>query len=188
MFGNLGLNDIVYLLSIDGERMKVFMTEIIIRDAREEDFDRIVELNAKEVQQTSSMDRQRLIELAQLATYHKVAIFNGRVAAFILAMKENVPYQNDNYAWFVMRLREFIYVDRIVVDSAFSGLKIGSRIYTELFDFARVHGRSYIACEYNIQPPNPASKKFHDKFGFQELGTQWLANGTKEVSLQAAKV
>jgi predicted GNAT superfamily acetyltransferase len=29
--------------------------------------------------------------------------------------------------------------------------------------------------------------RFHDKFGFQELGRQWVAGGTKLVSLQAAE-
>jgi len=32
----------------------------------------------------------------------------------------------------------------------------------------------------------PASQRFHDKFGFKELDTQWVANGTKKVSIQAA--
>lgn len=31
-----------------------------------------------------------------------------------------------------------------------------------------------------------ASQRFHDKFGFKELDTQWVANGTKKVSLRAA--
>jgi hypothetical protein len=28
---------------------------------------------------------------------------------------------------------------------------------------------------------------FHEKFGFKEQGTQWVANGTKRVSLQVAE-
>ena len=70
----------------------------------------------------------------------------------------------------------------------FAGLKIGSRLYEDLFDCARSQGIKTITCEYNIQPPNPASQRFHDKFGFKELGQQWVALGTKRVSLQAAEV
>ena len=163
------------------------MTQITTRDAKAEDFDRIVELNEAEVQQTSPMSLHRLNELALMSSYHKVALADGRIAAFLLAMRENAPYQNENYAWFAARFPKFLYVDRIVVGSEFAGLKIGSLLYTELFSFARSQGISAVTCEYNVQPPNPASKMFHDKFGFEELDTQWVANGTKKVSLQSAK-
>jgi predicted GNAT superfamily acetyltransferase len=163
------------------------MTQITIRDAEAEDFGRIVELNEAEVQQTSPMNLHRLNELALMSCYHKVALADGRIAAFLLAMRENAPYQNENYAWFSARFPKFLYVDRIVVGSEFAGLKIGSLLYTELFSFARSQDISTVTCEYNVQPPNLASKRFHDRFGFEELDTQWVANGTKKVSLQAAK-
>jgi len=163
------------------------MAQITIRDAKAEDFGQIVELNEAEVQQTSPMNLQRLKELTLLSSYHKVAMADGRIAAFLLAMRENAPYQNENYAWFAARFPKFLYVDRIVVGSEFAGLKIGSLLYNELFNFARSQGISTITCEYNLEPPNPASQRFHDKFGFKELDTQWVANGTKKVSLQAAQ-
>jgi predicted GNAT superfamily acetyltransferase len=57
-----------------------------------------------------------------------------------------------------------------------------------LFEYARTNGVKVITCEYNIDPPNPASKRFHDKFGFKELGRQRVAGGSKLVSLQVAVV
>jgi predicted GNAT superfamily acetyltransferase len=164
------------------------MTQITIRNATPEDYPRIVKLNDAEVQQTSAMDLGRLGELAQLSGYHKVALVDGRVAAFLLAIRENVPYQNENYSWFSARFQQFVYVDRIVVGSEFSGMKIGSLLYADLFDYARTEGLKTVTCEYNIEPPNPASKSFHDKFGFKELDTQWVANGAKKVTLQAAEI
>jgi predicted GNAT superfamily acetyltransferase len=163
------------------------MTPIIIRDARAADFDRIVALNETEVQQTSPMDLARLRELAQLSSHHKVAVVHGHVAAFLLAMRENARYQNENYSWFSARFSRFVYVDRIVVGSDFAGRQIGSRLYQDVFGYARSRGIGTVACEYNIQPPNPASRALHHKFGFTEIGTQWLANGTRQVSLQAAR-
>lgn len=160
----------------------------MLRNASADDFGAIVELNAREVQQTSPMDLARLHELAQMSSYHTVAVIDGRVAAFLLALREGVPYLNDNYAWFAARFPQFIYVDRIVVGAEFAGLKIGSRLYENLFGYARSQGIKAITCEYNVQPPNPASRRFHDKFGFKELGQQWVAQGTKLVSLQAAEV
>ena len=164
------------------------MTHIVLRAALVEDFGTLVELNEREVQQTSPMDLERLRELAQLSSYHTVAEVDGRVAAFLLALREGAPYLNDNYAWFAARFPRFVYVDRIVVGAEFAGLKIGSRLYQDLFDYARSQGIKAITCEYNIEPPNPGSQKFHDKFGFKELGRQWVGHGTKLVSLQVAEV
>ena len=164
------------------------MKKVLLRTASADDYGSIVELNEREVQQTSPMDLARLHELAQMSSYHKVAVIDGRVAAFLLALREGAPYLNDNYAWFAARIPAFIYVDRIVVGVEFAGLRIGSRLYEDLFGYARSQGIKAITCEYNVQPPNPASKRFHDKFGFKELGRQWVAHGTKLVSLQAAEV
>jgi len=157
-----------------------------IRDAVESDFESIVMLNDAEVRQTSPMDLDRLRLLVRMSAYCKVATVEGQVAAFLIALREGVPYQNDNYAWFGARFPGFLYVDRVVVGAHFSGRGIGRKLYEDMFGFARSHGITTITCEYNIQPPNPASRAFHDRFGFRELGTQWVGNGTKQVSLQAA--
>jgi predicted GNAT superfamily acetyltransferase len=75
-----------------------------------------------------------------------------------------------------------------VVGGEHQGLRLGSRLYQDLFEFARAQGISVVACEYNLVPPNEPSRIFHDKFGFQEVGSQWLDDGAKQVSLQAAPV
>jgi predicted GNAT superfamily acetyltransferase len=157
-----------------------------IRAVRESDFENILELNDAEVRQTSPMDLDRLRSLVHMSSYCKVAIIDARAAAFLIALREGAAYENDNYQWFASRCGRFLYVDRIVVGSAFSGRGVGSKLYDDLFEFARSQGIETITCEYNIDPPNPASRAFHDKFGFRELATQWVADGTKQVSLQAA--
>jgi len=45
-----------------------------------------------------------------------------------------------------------------------------------------------ITCEFDIEPPNPASERFHAKLGFREIGRQQLDSGRKTVSLQALDV
>lgn len=164
------------------------MAGAILRDAVDADFDRIADINAAAVVKTSAMDVDRLRFLHSLAGYHKVAIVDGRVAAFLLAMPDGVDYPNGNYGWFAARYPRFLYVDRIVVDSAFSGLGIGSRMYRDLFEYARSQRIGTVACEYNIEPPNHASRQVHDKSGFREVGTQYVADGTKRVSMQVAEV
>jgi len=164
------------------------MTTVHLRDATDVDFAGILRLNDVEVLQTSAMDRARLQQLHALSSYHRVAEVDGRVGAFLLAMRSGAPYENDNFNWFTAQVGSFMYVDRIVVGSEFAGLGIGSALYKDLFAHCRRLGIPAITCEYNIDPPNLASRAFHDKFGFRELGTQRVAGGSKLVSLQAALI
>ena len=164
------------------------MEQILLRNTETSDFAAIVALNASEVQHTSPMDEPRLLALHTLSAYHRVATVDGVIAAFLLAMPDHAAYRNDNYEWFAVRYERFLYVDRIVVSSAFQGRKLGSLLYNDLFAFARNESIPMITCEFNIVPPNEPSRIFHDRFGFQELGTEWLAGRTKHVSLRAATV
>ena len=159
-----------------------------IRDAVEADFGGILALNEAEVVQTSPMDRARLSELDRLAAVHWVAEVEGQVVAFLLAMREGAAYDSENYRWFAARYPRFLYVDRIVVDAAHAGQGIGARLYRRLFDHACANGIAQIACEYNLEPPNPASQAFHARFGFVGVGQQQVAGGHKTVSLQLAAV
>jgi len=160
---------------------------VVIRPAAPTDFETIYALNLAEVRHTSAMDMARLAELNALSCYHKVACLGGVVSAFLLAMCNGSPYKNDNFEWFSKRYARFIYVDRIVVSSASRGLRLGSLLYEDLFRHARSNAIPLVTCEYNLVPPNEPSRLFHDKFGFKEKGTQWVANGAKQVSLQVAE-
>jgi uncharacterized protein len=164
------------------------MPATALRDATDADYPRILAMNDAEVAQTSAMDLDRLRALHSLAAYHRVAVVDGAIAGFLLAMRADAPYANDNFGWFAGRMADFIYVDRIVVDAAFVGRGIGGALYRDLFAWARDRGIRRVTCEYNLEPPNPASRAFHDRFGFRELGQQRVAGGTKLVSLQVVEV
>ena len=160
---------------------------VVIRPAVATDFETICALNLAEVQHTSAMDIKRLTELHAISCYHKVACWGGIVSAFLLAMCNGCPYENENFEWFSKKYAQFIYVDRVVVSSASRGLHLGTLLYEDLFSHARCNAIPLVTCEYNLVPPNEPSRLFHDKFGFKEQGTQWVANGTKRVSLQVAE-
>ncbi len=164
------------------------MSTLQIRAATTDDFARILQLNDAEVQHTSAMDLERLRYLDQLAFYHRVATVDRQVAAFLFAMRDGAAYANDNFNWFAARLQSFLYIDRIVVAKEFAGQKIGSAMYGDLFTFARSQGIDSVVCEYNVEPPNLPSQTFHAKWGFSEIGSQWLNNGSKRVSLQQARL
>jgi predicted GNAT superfamily acetyltransferase len=159
---------------------------VLLRDATVADHDAIVALNAAEVRHTSPMDGARLRELDALAGCHRVAIVDGEVAAFLLAMPDHVAYRNDNYAWFAARYERFCYIDRVVVGAHRQGRRLGSRLYEDLFAWARARAIPRVACEFNLVPPNEPSRAFHARHGFAEVGRQWL--GGKQVSMQVAAV
>ena len=104
-----------------------------------------------------------------------------------LLSSNGAPYENDNFSWFSKLYQRFIYVDRVVVSSECRGQRLGSMLYEDVFRHARSNAIPLVTCEYNLIPSNEPSRLFHDKFGFKEKGTQWVANGTKQVSLQVAE-
>jgi uncharacterized protein len=160
--------------------------EVVIRNAVRNDYEAICALNLDVVEQTSPMDTGRLGDLANLASHFRVACVDGRIAAFVLAISSGAPYENSNFSWFGQRYARFVYIDRVVVASALRGRRLGSLLYQDLFRYACDNEIPFVTCEYNVVPSNEASRTFHDRFGFREQGTQWVANGTKRVSLQVA--
>ncbi len=164
------------------------LPKTLIRDAADSDYNRIIYLNACEIQYTSAMDIDRARHLDSLSDYHRVAEVNGHVAAFILAMKDHVPYVNDNYRWFSERYERFLYIDRIVVDRPYQGLKIGTLLYRDIVDYARKENIPVITCEIMIEPPNKRSLDFHARQGFKEIGIRSVENDSVKYSMQAMPV
>ncbi|HEY0505026.1 MAG TPA: GNAT family N-acetyltransferase [Lysobacter sp.] len=158
-----------------------------LRDARATDHPRILALNLESEEMLSPMDGARLLQLEAQSAYHRVAVDEaGEVAAFLLAFREGADYDSPNYRWFAARYPRFLYVDRVVVASTHQGRRLGPLLYRDLFDFARTQGVDTVTCEFYTVPPNEASRRFHAAFGFHEVGSQWVADGRKQVSLQVA--
>jgi len=158
----------------------------MIREANINDFDTIVALNLESEHYLSPMDRLRLNQLHTQAAYHRVIEWQSHVVAFLLVLREGTDYDSANYQWFAARYDTFLYIDRIVVAGAHRGRRLAAALYDDLFAFARANGFEHITCEYDVYPPNQASRRFHARFGFEEVGAQWVADGKKRVSLQRA--
>jgi predicted GNAT superfamily acetyltransferase len=157
----------------------------MIRPANPADFPAILALNAALVHFLSPLDEAHLRMLHAQAAYHRVVETAGVVAAFLLAFREGADYDSPNYRWFSQNYSEFLYIDRVVVDPAQQGHGLGALFYDDLFAFAHAANVATVTCEFDLDPPNPGSQKFHARFGFREVGTQWIAGGKKRVSLQA---
>ena len=159
---------------------------ITLRDATPADHAAILALNLESEALLSPMDAARLIELEAMAALHRVAVEDGKVVAFLLAFREGADYDSPNYRWFAARYQRFLYVDRIAVSAACQGRGLGVKLYEDLFAHARRERIEHLACEYYIAPFNEASSRHHARFGFVEVGRQWVADGRKQVSLQVA--
>ena len=159
-----------------------------VRDADPADFPQILALNQQSVDALSPLDGSRLQALHADAAYHRVYDSAGRAAAFLLVLREGSAYDSPNYRWFAQRYPAFLYVDRIVVATELQGRGVGRSLYEDLIEFAAGRGAGIITCEYDVEPLNAASQRFHDSFGFREVGVQWVGAAGKRVSLQVLNI
>ena len=159
-----------------------------VRPATPADFEAILALNEESLAYLSPLSASRLADLHAEAAVHRVVEDNATVIAFILALREGAAYDSQNYLWFAQRYTEFLYVDRIVVSMRARKSGAGSLLYRDLFAFAASTAVPLVTCEYDVEPPNPSSARFHSRFGFREVGRQTVAGGTKVVSLQVATI
>ena len=161
---------------------------VTLREAQLDDFAAILALNDESVHVLSPLSAERLEALHRSAAYHKVVELNGEIAAFLLAFREGAPYDSPNYLWFVERYPRFLYIDRVVVAPKHRGGGFGAMLYDDIAAFAARNGAPWLTCEFDIEPPNPGSMRFHERMGFREVGTQAIGGGRKRVSLQAKAI
>ena len=108
------------------------------------------------------------------------------ICGFLLVLPSGLDYQSLNYKWFTERYSEFAYIDRIAISSKFRGLGIGKSLYLDLE--RSLDEYNMIACEFNIEPPNPISKSFHESLNYKNVGFQFTENNTKKVSLMVKNI
>lgn len=156
-----------------------------LRDATPQDFDAVLRLNAEWEHVTSPLDHAAVMRLHEQASYHRVvASGSKRVVAFLLGIGPGQAYDSPNYRWFDARFREFLYIDRVVVSSAIQRAGLGAALYDDVRDFAAGRAMRRLVCEVDVEPMNAPSDAFHTRRGFTEVGTQWVADGKKRVSLR----
>jgi predicted GNAT superfamily acetyltransferase len=159
------------------------MVTTLIRKAGPTDFASIAALNAGSESFLSPMNEARLERLHGWAAYHRIIKDDAQVAGFLLAFREGSAYDSPNYRWFSERYESFVYIDRVVIAPEHRGKGLATFLYLDVFSFAVKSGIETVACEFDIDPPNEVSRRFHDKLGFQEVGSHSYNN--KRVSMQA---
>src|SRR3546814_14015768 len=78
-------------------------------------------------------------------------------------------YASDNYRWFTERYDDFVYLDRIAVDSSARRAGVGGALYDAL-DALASERRVPALCEVNLVPRNDPSLAFHATRGFECVG------------------
>ena len=101
---------------------------------------------------------------------------------FLIALMPGKDYHSENYRWFNNKYKSFMYIDRVVISEKYQGRGYGKLFYNDLHHFSKGKALN-LSCEVNTRPMNRQSIKFHDEFGFYEVGTQETENGKKKVSL-----
>ncbi|WP_310961929.1 GNAT family N-acetyltransferase [Nocardioides terrisoli] len=130
----------------------------------------VLALNQAHVELLAPLDVPGLVALAGQADLAHVVEHDGRFAGFVVTLAPGSPYDSVNYRWFAERYDDFYYLDRIVLAEPFRRLGLGTRVYDEVEERAREHGR--MALEVNLDPPNEPSLAFHGGRGYVEVGRQ----------------
>jgi predicted GNAT superfamily acetyltransferase len=142
----------------------------LLRPIEPRDHDAVLDLNARNVELLAPMDEQRLAQLMGWADRADViqAEPGGDLAGFVFTFAPGTAYDSENYRWFSDHRRDgFYYLDRIVLADTQRRLGLGRRVYDELEQVAKAHGRMVL--EVNIEPANEPSLAFHRARGYVDV-------------------
>jgi predicted GNAT superfamily acetyltransferase len=137
-------------------------------------------INEQGLPGTGQVSEQEVSDLLKLSTLSIGAFREDELLGFVLCLSPDVDYGSLNYAWFKNKYDEFIYVDRIAVSLDHRDKGIGSKLYGKVIAYSQ-EKEVPIAAEVNLNPPNPGSMRFHNRFGFEEVGT--LLHKEKSVTM-----
>ena len=160
---------------------------ITIRDVREQELDSVLALNNAAGTTILPLDMARLIALSEQAAYFRVALVDGNMAGFLIALREDGDYGSPNFLWFRERYPQFLYIDRIVIAKPYQGLGLGRIFYADVTSYAEVRV-PLLACEVFLEPPDDVAVLFHGTYGFHEVGQQIMPDVNRRVSLLAKEL
>lgn len=123
--------------------------------------------NSPEVGFISSIEYfSKLFEMSALSL---LVEHQAEIVGFIICFRENSEYESLNYKYFDENKQRFLYIDRVVIKSAYRRKGLGTKIYKYLDEIAQ-KDMLLICCEVNSIPLNQISLDFHGKNGFLEVG------------------
>jgi len=132
----------------------------------------IYDLNQANTPEVGSLKSiNHLKKLIELSAYNLLVLDDDEIVGFIICMREGSVYRSENYKFFVQKLKKFLYVDRVAIDEQYRRAGLGQAIYENIFIHAAKNDLP-IALEVNTQPVNQPSLNFHEKMGFDKVGSR----------------
>ena len=160
------------------------MSSARVRELAARDLGAALRLNQHWVPHVGQIDEDGLASLVDQAALSLVAeTAEGDFGGFAIVLREGADYGSPNYRWFSDRHERFTYLDRIAVAPSAQGAGLGRLLYGVVADWGRSVGSPVFCAEVNLQPPNPDSLAFHERLGFEGVGTQWTYDDTVQVQL-----
>ena len=134
---------------------------------------------------------KKLSQSDTCSDFHKCMIHENKVIGFIICFQDSSKtksfmynLKHKNFNEFRNRLKNFMYIDRVAVDTEFRKVGIASSMYEKLLEFCLELNIENLTAEINILPSrNEVSFHFHEKFDFVEIDTKKYSDDY-EVSLQ----
>ena len=140
-----------------------------LNDAQLQSIYNLNQANTPEVGSLESMTH--LKKLIELSAYNLLVLDDDEIVGFIICIREDSAYRSENYKFFTQRLKKFLYVDRVAIDERHRRAGLGQAIYEDIFAQASADNLP-IALEVNTQPINQISLNFHEKMGFDKVGSR----------------
>lgn len=152
---------------------------MIVDNAGPADDPALLALNQAALPAVNSLDPSAFAALRERAHFVGVArAADLGPVGFLLALLPGSDYASVNYRWFCERYSRFSYVDRIVVAPGLAGRGVGRMLYRALYESCPP-GVDAVACEVNLEPPNPQSLAFHRRLGFDAVGERQNGPGKR---------
>ena len=144
------------------------------------DIDAMWAINEQGLPGTGKVSKKEIVQLLEFSSLSVGAYDQGELVGFVVCLPPKTAYGSLNYAWFNEHYESFVYVDRIAVSEENRNKGVGSALYDHVVSYSKQHGAP-VAAEVNREPPNPGSMRFHNRFGFEEVGV--LHHAEKSVTM-----
>lgn len=147
-----------------------------IRAVAADDLPLLYAINEASTPGVGQVTQAELGRLVAMSAATLVAEDSEGMAGFILCLTEGADYASPNYAWISERYPTFAYCDRVAMARRARGRRGGEALNAAACrHFAGK--RDVLLCEVNLAPPNPGSRRFHERLGFSAVGEAWRQGG-----------
>ena len=155
-----------------------------IRNLAPANIEAIWAINEQGLPGTGRVSEQEISDLLQFSSL-SVGMFDANeLLGFVICLPPRTRYGSLNYQWFNDHYNAFVYVDRIAVSTLQRNQGVGTKLYDVVVAYSKEKNIP-IAAEVNLNPPNPGSIRFHERFNFEQVGV--LHHNEKSVTMLLRK-